>query len=659
MKKKENVDDCDFIGKEGDFHILHLSDLHISGKVLGDRFDKMFADIAKQTAAIDSLVIVVTGDIASRGEVLESQDAILDFFKRLKKAVHSKIIDVELVPGNHDIDRKCLLLPDSCEESLKQYNDICPQIYKALGKEYKSGKKIFGESAVRFGDRSVCFLRMDTSWFLPEGNISDVIGQGMAASQEFKHLEGEVREKKLDELVKQRKRLIEKHVQELDKRIKDDLEGCREKQKKAGFPVAVTFALAHHPLSWLLKTSCERYADFLLSKGLRNVDMWLCGHAHDVQIHYDNDNNQSTVVLMTGVGTEETGKDIHRYSIYKFSLIRNIFAIKIRAALSGGKFSDDRSLLSTDISEKRQHFCYPLKTVTPGAVIALNGSRGFDAKEMYVDQAALVLMQSVVERMKQLGIGLMGVVRKHLNGALIKILGSNHSKDDVIYRAFFGREPAALKSKEWQNILRAQSSCVEEEFVGLLEDICAHVISVIVMKIDSEAELKKTITFNAKRDFWKTEWRVHFRVVDTKRGKNKEVRYVSVASKGKEGRDYNMPKSVPWDSFIKKAYRHKRNALVKSANDCKNAISTEWDDFLTTTLKFSKNDIRIKGEKYPFLTFGVSVKEQNYESRHVARRILYLLDFYDFNSIVSKAVEEFVTRLGLELRPGMLLGGLK
>ena len=61
------------------------------------------------------------------------------------------------------------------------------------------------------------------------------------------------------------------------------------------------------------------------------------------RFHFDNDNNQSTVVLMTGVGTEETGKDRHRYSLYKFSLIRNIFAIKVRAALTGGKFENDNS----------------------------------------------------------------------------------------------------------------------------------------------------------------------------------------------------------------------------------------------------------------------------------------------------------------------------
>ena len=68
------------VGKDEDFHILHLSDLHISGKVLGDRFDIMLNDIEKNTKAIKSLVVVITGDIASKGQVVRSEKAILDFF---------------------------------------------------------------------------------------------------------------------------------------------------------------------------------------------------------------------------------------------------------------------------------------------------------------------------------------------------------------------------------------------------------------------------------------------------------------------------------------------------------------------------------------------------------------------------------------------------
>ena len=273
------------VGKDEDFHILHLSDLHISGKVLGDRFDIMLNDIEKNTKAIKSLVVVITGDIASKGQVVRSEKAILDFFGRLYDVLKDKIIDIEIVPGNHDYDRRSLINAQTCEEALKQYTSVCLKIYKMFGHS-DSKKEIFGEKIVRFGDRSVCFLRMDTSWFLPEDTIEEVINREMDDSGLFDNMDESARRNALNKFINDRKKVISKHVSELDSLLKDKLDSCREKCAKDGFPVAVTFALAHHPLSWLLKTSCERYADFLLRKGFRNIDMWLCGHAHDVQIPF-------------------------------------------------------------------------------------------------------------------------------------------------------------------------------------------------------------------------------------------------------------------------------------------------------------------------------------------------------------------------------------
>ncbi|MBQ3748677.1 MAG: metallophosphoesterase [Kiritimatiellae bacterium] len=649
------------IGKDEDFHILHLSDLHIFGRVLGDRFDNMFKDIAKNTEQIESIVIVVTGDIASKGEVAQSKGAILDFFKKLKLTIKSRIIDIEIVPGNHDYDRKSLINNQSCEEALTQYKEICTKIYKIFGlkEEDQYKREVFGEKIIQFGDRSICFLRMDTSWFLPENQISDVIKKVMDDSGLYENSSDDEKDKILSKFIKIRKKFISKHVTDLDGKLKDRLDGCREKCKKEGHPVAVTFALAHHPLSWLLKTSCERYADFLLRKGFRNIDMWLCGHAHDVQIHYDNDNNQSTVVLMTGVGTAETGKDRHRYSLYKFSLIRNIFAIKVRAALTGGEFEDDNSLLPTDIFEKRQHFCYPLKTVTPGAVMPLNEAIGFDSKEMYVDQTALELMRGVVERMKELGLRLMDVVRNYLMDVAVALCKdvSDSEMRNTIFSAIYLREIEALNSDAWHQFMETERQKVETIFRNFLSDICDAVVAVILMQLESEADVKRTLTFNKDEKFWLNTWRVHFRVLAKDEESLEFDTYKCVTFSGCRKADLKSVQPVPWsNSQIMKAYDHPRMALVKSANDCKNPIDTNWDDFLTTIINHESNCTNINGQRMPVLTFGISVKEENYESRYVARRILYLFDFFDLNNIISRAVSEFINRVGLVLRPGMMIG---
>ena len=196
------------IGKDEDFHILHLSDLHIFGRVLGDRFDNMFKDIAKNTEQIESIVIVVTGDIASKGEVAQSKGAILDFFKKLKLTIKSRIIDIEIVPGNHDYDRISLINNQSCEEALTQYKEICTKIYKIFGlkEEDQYKREVFGEKIIQFGDRSICFLRMDTSWFLPENQISDVIKKVMDDSGLYENSSDDEKDKILSKFIKIRKK---------------------------------------------------------------------------------------------------------------------------------------------------------------------------------------------------------------------------------------------------------------------------------------------------------------------------------------------------------------------------------------------------------------------------------------------------------------------
>ena len=253
----------------------------------------------------------------------------------------------------------------------------------------------------------------------------------------------------------------------------------------------------------------------------------------------------------------------------------------------------------------------------------------------------------------------MDVVRNYLMDVAVALCKdvSDSEMRNTIFSAIYLREIEALNSDAWHQFMETERQKVETIFRNFLSDICDAVVAVILMQLESEADVKRTLTFNKDEKFWLNTWRVHFRVLAKDEESLEFDTYKCVTFSGCRKADLKSVQPVPWsNSQIMKAYDHPRMALVKSANDCKNPIDTNWDDFLTTIINHESNCTNINGQRMPVLTFGISVKEENYESRYVARRILYLFDFFDLNNIISRAVSEFINRVGLVLRPGMMIG---
>lgn len=635
----------------GDLHILHISDLHISSAALGNRYNKLLSDIKKQTKYIKQIILVITGDIVSKGKVKEYTPAALHFFTRIKQIIGEKIIDVEIVPGNHDISRDYICNTRmTFTDALKGYFELATQILKLFGIKKDSDDNIkhaFGTTMIKYAGKYICLLRIDTSWYIPEKqlneHVSKCIEEAMSAGRKDVLCDSEIQ--------KSRNRRIEAYRESQQEALKDDLNRCVEVAENGASSIVIEIAIAHHPLSWLLKTPCERYKDFLQSRGLHGIDIWLCGHAHDVQIHYNNDNNQSTILLMTGVVGEETDRITHRYSVYQLNLERNMCAMQIRSAKTGREFEDDDSLFPTEISKECGHFCYPIKALTPGAVLPLNTSVGGRCKELYVDQNVVTLMRSTVSRMSDLGIRLMELVRNAINDVCDGMANSvdTDKDEETIYDAIYGRNVKIFKSEWWKSQLAKID--VNQIFQGLLNDICENVLAVIRMENKEDRKLRRTATFDENAEYWPLAWRVHFRVLQ-KRHKGKKPHYVCVAQSGQ-----SFAKDVPWDSLIKNAYQHKRKTLVYSANDIDNVIDTDWDDFLTAVLKFDENTLKIDSHNMPCMTWGISVKGDTYERRYVGKRVLYLLEFFDLNRVLSEAVCEFLQRTGIILREGILKKG--
>lgn len=635
----------------GDLHILHISDLHISSAVLGNRYGKLLSDIKKQTKYIKQIILVVTGDIVTKGRLKEYTPAAVKFFSKLKQILGTKVVDVEIVPGNHDITRDYICDYNLCfKDALDGYFILSTQILKLFGIINEGDgniKHAYGTTMIKYAGKYICFLRIDTSWYIPNNQFVDHVSKCIKETQ----IEDINDSQKKAEIRRNMDGRVDTYRESQQEAMKEDLNRCAEIAENDSSSVVIEIAIAHHPLSWLLKTPCERYKDFLQSRGLHGIDIWLCGHAHDVQIHYNNDNNQSTILLMTGVVGEETSRITHRYSIYQLNLERNMCAIQIRSAKTDRDFNDDDSLFPTETSKECGHFCYPIKALTPGAVVPLNTSLGVRSKELYVDQNVVTLMRSTVSRMSDLGIRLMELVRD----AIIEVYeGMMNSVDldkeeECIYDAIYGGNTKILKSDWWKSHLMKIDA--NQILQILLDDICENVLAVIRMTNREDLKLRRTATFDENADCWPRAWRIHFRVLQ-KRQKGKEPQYKCVAQSGQ-----SLAKDVPWESLIKKAYQHKRKTLIYSANDVDNVIDTDWDDFLTAVLNFDENILKIDSHNMPCITWGVSVKGDTYERRYVGKRILYLLEFFDVNRVLSKAVGEFVRRTGIFLREGILKRG--
>ena len=612
--------------------VLHLSDLHLLGKNLSDRYDLLFKDISSQTGGFRSIILVVTGDIASYGKVKDSEGAILAFFTKLKSSIKAKVVDVELVPGNHDIDRNCFLSTKDYEAALAEYGSLAKRIYRIFNLK-KADCGVYGASRIRCGGRSICFLRLDTSWYLNEKEF-----KGMVHAKFAKEMMGwsKIEEKWPDFRDCRAQRILEYQRKQMIS-VNDALSYCKNAARGAKQPVGVVVALAHHPLSWLVKTSCQSYADYLAEIGIPEVDIWMCGHAHDVKLHYDNDDNRSTVVLMTGVGSDERMRAYHRYSIYHLSLSRNVCSILVRSSTCGKPFKDDSTLLPTETSPQTRHFCYPLETRAPGSILQLNTDAANPHRELFVDQRVIALMRILANHLFALQDRLKLVMRGHV----------------IRWRM------ARWDKKRGRRVRFVSLHERSLMFVDFLGQITNEVVAALLMRADADDERAlKTLRTEDCDEIWQTNWRAHFRIcgMPTLPARTRYNTYRCVAKTAKKilfGGKKNMSgmHDMKWDTLISAANSHQLRCLVRSVNDKPVSCKTKWDDYLTSIPQCAGNYFRYGNENRPILTFGLSAKSRNYVSAVIASRILYLLEFFNINRLISQSIDEYLhrTRFSIEM----------
>ena len=658
--------------KPNDLYILHLSDLHISSGGLDAALYRLVEDVK---CIIDEkrakVIVVVTGDIVescdySKGNIKQVED----FFQMLLNGLQESatVIAVEIVPGNHEIKRPSFAnefnggkyRPDSSEYLVlgRHIAGIC------TAKGIKCGYAVPGVDIIDYCDEQFCFLRVDTSWHNTELGLLAETQREVSRMKECNRPKDDV----IKDVVKKRLEELSRISAVYKKRMEKIYRGAIDRCERKGKRVFYTVALSHFPLTWLYSTPAESVRKLIYDKGLVDVNLWLCGHAHNAQLHFTNDDNTSTLMLMTGVGRKISPDTKHRYSLYRLSAERNVIAARVRAikSSSDSAFKDDEELYSRFRNHGIKYVCFPLKAHSIGTFCGLNNIDKTNARMVLLDGEILDIYRDISLRVGRLHGKFKVEVDKQISMLEYGMLRDTKLKKDIIHRILFpADEKTVVKiDSTWK------SECTR---ISLKWNILADLLNMMTAQMytvfseDSDTYSTKILQRYTKMSgFRRISWRIHFRRYENIKEElfNEDNDYYSACT---SFGDSIPPRRVPWDGVVSAASMQENKTMIFSVSGVDNPLNTNWSDFITAVPVFPENEKafcrphcrRIR----PLLTYGISLGYKDYEAGRLASRILYSLELAQINECVSLALNEFMIRTNLNLSEVVLslkeLGGEK
>ena len=646
--------------KVSDLYVLHLSDLHISGP-LDSVFFALVKDFKAQVKNVRQLAIVVTGDIVQGNSFDDiSKQSIIRFFSFLKEAIPRKCVlkAVEFVPGNHDISRpacKNAFHAWTYRPQAKDYLDLIYEIRKIFfGRTCIRNNITYGVTKIDYNGRSICLLKVDTSWYKDHKSLGKESAADLA---QFGNKGGHY---DLNSIIQNRIDAMEKATERQHRYLYFEYRKILEQCKSQNSDIVCTIALSHFPVTWLMGEANKKLQDFLYENGLPNIDIWLCGHAHNAQLYFNNDDSKSTLMLMTGVGRRLSLDVKQRYSLYQLSFERNVCAVKIRAISNQEEFfSSDTSLYRGASRHDYDFCCFPLRSRTPGTVYRLNAVEVKASKGIYFDEDVVSIFREVAQRIAVLYAKLQEESRKHL-WLLVSELGSSKRLKltesqiikAVLWDDYRDRDRYASNTN-WRNIV-TDIIVKNNIFRDLLLYILSDVQEMLSLPKVAEVGIPQAETYTCNPNFRDNVLiRIHFRRYLGAGKSQYEKGFDSYVACLKEDIIGNPPKVAPWDGLISKAFNHKDKLLVNSISEIPNPITTKWSDFLTAVPDLPEN-VKVFSRPLPtisrpLLTYGVSVWFDSFESGMLASRVLYACDFVRLNHCISSAINFFVEHANADL----------
>ena len=634
-----------------DLYVLHLSDLHISNGIISPVLLGLLKDLPSRLSNVHKLILAVTGDVISAGEYETNRAPAVEFFKRLSGVIPSwcKVVAFEMVPGNHDCVRPTcgndqnngLYIPTSSEfESF--YEEVCRLFLTDIPADRSWG---YGVTDVPYNGRTIRIVRSDTSCYITDDDLREEVKKDIEDSSSATY--------SVDEVCANRRKALNVKAEVQSGALKRAMEAHWAESERSGSPVVVTIALSHFPLTWL-QSDGERIKEILFNRGLDGVDLWLCGHAHRSQLYYNNDDSQTVLMLMTGIGRKEKVSDRQRYSIYRLGIERNSCSVEVLETKDGHTFAPVEILDEYGGRKIYNFSCFPLRQGATGAIIRLNAGLIANAKGFAFDPSTFNLVRAMSLRMALLWecIGReaaqqVGVVLDGLDGV------SNRSREE--WRAL-AEENASLESDDRDsNVVGDVMRVVVDTkaFHDLLKLICSAVVDSLSRPVPYEMIVDHDYAEDAA--FKLIDWRAHFRKYSC--GGTKLLRgglkddYYRTCTNSSGGQKMS---ELPWNHFMKAVYEHPEKSLVFSANDYENPIRTDWDDFMTTVPDIATNKVEYTVLKpvqvRPLLTFGLSLRGKDSKSSELASRLLYILEYLNLNKVVTHGINIFISQIPIVLK---------
>ncbi len=334
---------------------VHLSDIHFGQEKGGvivihdDAKDRLVDDVSNVVKTLPNGFasgVIVSGDIAYAGKQKEYEDAG-KWFDRVAEAAGCARTDIQLVPGNHDIDREeislamSLLLKeiaekgedklDECLASEKDREYLYERFsaYRLFAAAYNSSLDVGGGNA---GDRMV---------ELAPGRILHFIGLNTALICSNKDKHGEL-------LLGARQRVLPINL---------------------GHELVV---IAHHPLGWLKDSKDTRR--FLTSR----ARIFMTGHEHSPSVHIEQIEEGCDLMTIESGATIPPAADdayTYTYNIIEFEWDSDNDALIVKVHTR--KWSEDKKIFIADPEQLNKEFnlgcpnfrnAAPVKTDSLGAV---------------------------------------------------------------------------------------------------------------------------------------------------------------------------------------------------------------------------------------------------------------------------------------------------
>lgn len=631
-----------------DLYILHLSDLHINNGLILHAHQSLIDDVRKELGKVKRLVVVVSGDIVEQCDYSQKNvDSVCDFFRRLKASfpLDCELLSVEVVPGNHEVE-----LPVKSNEFNEgeyrarygKYEKLRAGVLDAFGlQDYANHNCV---TQIPYHDRTVCFVRVDTSWTKNEREIEADIKKDLEKNPTLKLGQADL------ELAKQK--ILESNkicVNAQTRQVSSSFRKAESTCEIGGKPIACTIAVSHFPITWLLSTPYEKIRDFLFNHGLSDVNIWLCGHAHQAQLYFNNDDAKSTLMLMTGVGRGTFSKALHRYSIYRLNLERNTIDVKIRSIGMGvsDQFGNDTELFGR-LRDGYEYYPFPLVYNQAGAFHKLSSPGGSTSESILLDRDTVDVFREVSLRMGILFAKMQMIVNDALSDfeeAINKKFPKLRAYTHKHLKAENVTEMADGDADHWSDdaleVIR-ESRIVERLLVQMASEV-----EEVFTQIQTETGLQASESYVSSSAFKGIDWRVHFRRYEGAgaagySADNDLYSAISLSSGRK-------PKTVPFQGTIEAAFNAEEYLVVKSVSGVENPVETDWSDFLTGVPDFPDNNVDFKQgmeiKRRPLLTYGISVRYKTHDSCRCASRILCGMDFAMLNRCVSYALFDFNRRI--------------